>query len=267
MDLLTAHLIMEPVRVDSRRIDDDFSLQLSLRCLQDKVRFSAVLGSFYLFHGSVEHELHTVRGSVLRISRRQGEGTYDTAGRRVQSPLSLIRNMGLHLLQFVPADDAQAWNTILFSLFQQPLQNRPVLIQAADDQRSDLFKRNIQVTAHLLHHPVAFHIQLRHQGAGLRVISRMDDRAVCLARSAADVLRALDHKHLQVIPAQFSCGSAAAHTCPDDYDIIHHIQPPPFSLRSAATSRSVSLTGSDCRRDPPSSETPPISSETQPSLY
>ena len=66
-------------------------------------------------------------------------------------------------------------------------------------QRTISFEWEIQVFRQLFHHLISAHVESRHQGTFRRVIARMDDGAVCLGSTAADILLFLQHADLCLI--------------------------------------------------------------------
>ena len=89
-------------------------------------------------------------------------------------------------------------------------------------QRTISFEWEIQVFRQLFHHLISAHIEFRHQGTFRRVIARMDDGAVCLGSTAADILLFLQHADLCLIPRQFPRRCRSGYTC-SDYDHIIHL--------------------------------------------
>ena len=112
MNLVSTHLVMEPVCIDSGRIDDNLRLQFSLRGLKPEDPAGIALCGDHLLHAGVELELHTVCRGILGKRNRQCEWAHDPACRRIECPLRFICDIRLHLDEFLASYDAKIRNTV-----------------------------------------------------------------------------------------------------------------------------------------------------------
>lgn len=88
------------------------------------------------------------------------------------------------------ADDFQPLYAVLFAaLFELGQDADPIPFR--EHERAVVTIADAQFFAHLGHQFVSCHVELRFQRAVFRVVPRVHDAAVCLARARCHVLRAL----------------------------------------------------------------------------
>ena len=212
-----ADLVVQFVGVYPGSIDDAAGFQRAAVGLQPP----AAVDGLHLLHFGVKLEPHAVFGGVLGKGVGQPEGADDAAGGGPEGGHHFVGNVGLHGAQFLPLHDAQPFHAVGYTVFIELFQGRAVLLTQADHQAAALFVGKIQLLGESRHHPAARYVQGGHPAAGGGVKSRVDNGAVGLAGTAADVLLFIYHQNLGFISAQLPGYRAARNTAADDDDIHH----------------------------------------------
>ena len=90
----------------------------------------------------------------------------------------------------------------------------------AYDQRAVPLERDIEISGEISHHHIAAHVKAGHKGAFCCIETCVDDRAVCLGSSAADILFLVQYTDIEFIAGQFSCHRRACDAGSDDNYIV-----------------------------------------------
>ena len=149
------------------------------------------------------------------------ERTDDAGGRRIERCNGLIGDIRLHLDKLVSLDDAKIRDAVLPALFEQQIKAPSLLLIGADDKRSAAVERNVEISCKISHHGIALDVELCHERTRHAVVACVDDGAVCLGRTAADVLFLFEDTDAGVVAGQLPGNSAAANTGTDNDYIIH----------------------------------------------
>ena len=228
MDLLFTDHIMEPVRIDPRRIYDHTGFKNPPAGGQAV----ASLQLLYLLHLCVQAEFHPVHRCVLRQRYGQPKGTYDAAPGCIQRRCHVLRHVGLQPAHLLSLQNLEPFHSVRLPLIIKPPQDGPVLLIEAEHQRPVSLIRKIQLTGQRLHEPAAHHVQGSLPGARRSVEARMDDAAVGLGGAFAHIAGPLQDLHLPVPSGQLPCDGASRHAPADHDDICHMYLPAriPFLL-------------------------------------
>ena len=168
-------------------------------------------------------ELGAVPHGDLSLGDAQPPRVDDRRGRRVQRRDDVCGQRGLHPARLLARQHFQPWHAVLHAVFIDPTEGFAVLLAEAQHQRADALVLDRKVSAQLLHHRRALHVQLCHQRPRLRVVACVDDRAVGLCRAHRHVVLAFKHQHPQVIAAQRVRQRRADHPAAYDGHIIHSV--------------------------------------------
>ena len=216
MDLLSAHHVVEYIRIHAGGIYDHIRPKHTVRCFQD---ISAVLPP-YRADLCVEEEVHPIVTGILRQGNGQPKGTHNPACGRVQGIRHRVRQIGLHLPCLVPADYFEIRHPIGAPFLIERFQGRAVRRVKGENQGSVPPKFKIQLPGKFLHHPVALHIKPGLQGARSRVKSRVDNGAVGFGCAGANILLPLCYADPQVPAGKLPGHSAARNPCANNHHII-----------------------------------------------
>ena len=149
---------------------------------------AAALPPFQALYFRVKMKLHTVHGRIFRQGDVQAEGTDNARRGRIESRIGLLRQVRLHLQQFVVVNDTKIRDAVRLSPVVECLKARHVFLGETDHQGTDAPERDIQIFCQIAHQRIAAHVELCHQTAGRGVIAGVDDGAVGLGGAAADIL-------------------------------------------------------------------------------
>ena len=221
--------VVDLVGIDAGGVDNDPGLKIAL----DGLDLPAAVDGHDAGDFRVKLELCAVGGGILGQGVVQAEGADDGAGGGVEGRHSLVGNVGLHLDQLFPLDDAQVADTVGNAVFVELHQVGTVILGKHDDQGAVALVMDVQILGKLLHHFAALDIELGHQGAVGRVEACVDDGGIGLGGAAADVLVPVDDEDIRLLAGQFTGNGAAGNTCADD-DNIYQVTFTPLSNRGCA---------------------------------
>ena len=182
----------------------------------------ALPGAVYAGNGGGKPQLAAVHHGGLGQRQRVFPRAYDGGGGGVQRGGHFVAHIWLQCVHFISGQQLNAGHTIGKALLVQLLQVALVLLTKGQHQRADLLPLHIQLFTQLLGQRHAAHIGLSHQGAGGRVISRVQNSAVGFGGHIGHIVFGLQHQHAAVVPAQFVGSSGAHYPAADDSNIIHH---------------------------------------------
>ena len=135
----------------------------------------------------------TVDSGILGESDRQLERTDDACRGRKQRADDLVADVGFDFEKRIPIEHLQAFDAVFLAALAELVELGELFGIGADGQGADALEGHVQFPAHRVHHAVALDVELCFQRPVLRVIARVDDRAVRLAGTCADVLILFDH--------------------------------------------------------------------------
>ena len=183
----------------------------------------------------VKAELHAVGGGVLRHGDVHAEGAHNTGGGGVEDAHGLFGQVGLQLEDFLPVQNQlHVLDAILDAPLIQGLQVGQGILVDTHHQGAAPVERKIQLLGQVLHHLIALHVQLGHQGSVGGVVACVNNGAVGLGGAAAHVLRLLQHTDFGLVPGQLAGGGAPGHTGPNDDYVIHRRRSSPFARKKGA---------------------------------
>ena len=162
-DLLFADHIVDFIRIDTCRIDDDGCheyLTIHLHLIHPSLLRRRVLGPYRsLFHDSchlvVTVELYTILRRIFRQSNIQSEGTYDAAGGCIQCSHDIPGNRRIHRPYLLRRQKLQFFYPILYAASVQFFQSGHAIFFKAQYQGTVPAKREVQLLRQFLHHFVA----------------------------------------------------------------------------------------------------------------
>ena len=162
-DLLFADHIVDFIRIDTCRIDDDGSLEyltIRLHLIHPSFLRRRVLGPYRsLFHDSchlvVTIELYAVFRRIFCQRNVQSERTYDAAGGCIQCSHDIPGNRRLHRPYFLRRQKFQFLDPILYAASVQFFQSGHAIFFKAQYQGTVPAKREVQLLRQFLHHFVA----------------------------------------------------------------------------------------------------------------
>ena len=162
-DLLFTDHVVDFIRIDTCRIDDDGSLEyltIHLHLIHPSFLRRRVLGPYRsLFHDGchlvVTIELYAVFRRIFCQRNVQSERTYDAAGGCIQCSHDIPGNRRLHRPYFLRRQKLQFLDPILYATSVQFFQSGHAVFFKAQYQGTVPAKRKVQLLRHFLHHFVA----------------------------------------------------------------------------------------------------------------
>ena len=162
-DLLFADHIVDFIRIDTCRIDDDGCheyLTIHLHLIHPSLLRRRVLGPYRsLFHDSchlvVTIELYAVFRRIFRQRNVQSERTYDAAGGCIQCSHDIPGNRRIHRPYLLRRQKLQFFYPILYAASVQFFQSGHAIFFKAQYQGTVPAKREVQLLRQFLHHFVA----------------------------------------------------------------------------------------------------------------
>lgn len=108
MDLLFTYHIMKFVSIYSCSVYHTFGLIVSI--IRNKL--IAIFCFYDILHFRIESELYPVFKCILRQGDIQVKGTYDPGCRSIQRRVNILRDIGFHLQNFLPAQYLKPFHSV-----------------------------------------------------------------------------------------------------------------------------------------------------------
>ena len=219
MELPFAYHIMDTIRIHPRCINDN----PAKKRLRPSLQAISFLLFLYCLYFCIQVKIHSIHRRIFGQSRCQPKGAYNPSRGRIQSSDRFIGQIRLHLQKLFPFQNPKAFHPIFLTSFQQLLQLFPIFYIKAKHQRTISPKREIQLPGKVFHQSVSPQVQSRLFCSRLRIITRMDNTAVRLRRSLANIGSFFQYGNFPVIRRQFPRNRTAAYPGSyNDYIISFH---------------------------------------------
>ena len=174
LHLLVADKVVHLVSVNAGSVDNNFCLKSALVCLNDiMVIFFHNVGYFCL-----KLELASIDSCILCECHAHVERIHQSASGNIECSHCIRCQVLFHGKEFFLLHDADTGNAVVNTLLKENIQFASLLRNCADDQRSVLLYREIQLLCQLIHKLITADIHLSHHGSGLTIITAVNDRTV-----------------------------------------------------------------------------------------
>ena len=173
----------------------------------------------------LQHQFHAVTYGNLRQRQRQLPGRDDAGRGGVQRAHHRIGQIGLHLANLFPREQTEAGNAVLHTPVVQLTNVLQILVREGKDVAAHPLERNVQPTAQILHHTVAFHVQSCHLRARMRIVSGVNDGGICFRRAVRHVVALFQNGDGDVVLRK-RVGTGGADYAAAENNNVFHKNPP-----------------------------------------
>ena len=198
-----------------------------------RVQHKARAGVFNAGDRAVPPQLHAAAHRGLGHGDGKAPGVDDAGAGREKRAAHFLRKPRLHRPGLLAGEQPQPGHAVFAAPVVKGAQGGQLLGAEGHHKRAHPLEGHLQLFADLAGEAVALHVQPGHQGAGLRVVARVDDGAVGLGGAGGDVRRGLQHCHPQPVAGQLIGRRRAHHAAADDDYIVHRKIPPKPNMPTA----------------------------------
>ena len=188
-------------------------------------QLKAAVDLFHALDGAAAAQLHAVAHGHFDHGQGIFPGAHNGGAGGVKRTLYGVDHMGLDGLDFVGREQLNVGHAVGNAVFIQLFNVRHIAVLQSKHQAAALLVGHIQLCADLFGHSHTGNIQFGHAGAGLGVISGMENGAVGLGGAIGDIVFRLENYGFGFVVRQSIGGCGADHTAANDGNIVHLIPP------------------------------------------
>ena len=168
-------------------------------------------------------EVNAVFNRLFRHGKRHFPGVdYARAG-CVKRADAFRRNVRLHGANLVAGEDFHIRNAVCNAVFVEVANGFHIVFIKRKNERAAAAERNVQLAADFFRHFVAGYVVFCHKSAGFRVVTCVNNGAVCTGGAHGNVIFPVYQHGFAVKTGKFSCHSASYYTCADNRYIIDQL--------------------------------------------